>query len=161
MSEVQVRPAVLADAAGIAEVHVLAWRETYSRLLVPGELDDLEVEPRAQRWAALIAADDVEVWVATLGGRVIGWASTGRGRGRDAPRALELEGIYVLAAHHGSAVGQHLLDAAIGDAPAFLWVADDKPRATAFYHRNGFAFDGARQTHPLVRTPIDVLRMVR
>jgi len=40
-------------------------------------------------------------------------------------------------------------------------VADDNPRATAFYHRNGFEFDGARQTHPLVRTPIEVVRMVR
>ena len=161
MTGFDVRPATVDDADGIARVHIQAWRETYARLLVPGELDDLEFEPRAHRWAGLIAGEDVEVRVATLGEQVIGWASTGAGRGRDAPRPFELEGMYVLARHHGSGVGQRLLDAAIGDAPAFLWVADDNPRATAFYYRNGFTFDGARQTRPLVRTPIDVVRMVR
>jgi hypothetical protein len=30
-----------------------------------------------------------------------------------------------------------LLDAAVGSAPAFLWVAVDNPRAHAFYARNG------------------------
>ncbi|MFC5501603.1 GNAT family N-acetyltransferase [Lysinimonas soli] len=161
MSGVEVRPATVADAAGIARVHVQSWRETYTHLVEPGELDALDIEARERRWAGLIAGDEVQVWVAALDSAVVGWASTGRGRGGDAPRPLELEGIYLLAAQHGSSAGQELLDAAIGDVPAFLWVADHNPRATAFYRRNRFEFDGARQTHPLVRTPIVVRRMVR
>ena len=160
-----VRRASAEDAAGIARVHVVTWQQTYAPLVEPGELDDLPIEPRTARWAELIAGDQVEVWVAQDGDDVIGWASAGAGRGRDAPRdrelELELEGLYLLESHHGSGAGQALLDAAIGGSPAFLWVADRNPRATAFYRRNGFMFDGARQTHPLVHTPIDVLRMVR
>jgi hypothetical protein len=38
-----------------------------------------------------------------------------------------------------------LLDAAIGDRPASLWVLDDNPRAREFYRRNGFAPDGAEK----------------
>ena len=33
---VEVRPAVPGDAAGVARVHVDAWRETYTALLPPG-----------------------------------------------------------------------------------------------------------------------------
>jgi ribosomal protein S18 acetylase RimI-like enzyme len=57
-------------------------------------------------------------------------------------------GIYVAAAHHGTGVGQSLLDATAGDGPAMLWVAKDNPRAVAFYRRNGFEFDGAEQADP-------------
>jgi L-amino acid N-acyltransferase YncA len=157
----EVRRASVEDARSVAQVHVIAWQETYASLLAPGELDDLPVEPRAVRWAGLIAGEQVRVWVATASGQTIGWASVGPGRGRDAPRDRELEGLYLLADYYGSGAGQALLDAAIADSPAFLWVAERNPRATAFYQRNGFELDGARQTHPLVHTPIDVVRMVR
>ena len=63
--------------------------------------------------------------------------------GRD---VAELWGIYLLKAHHGAGLGQKLLDAALGAEPAALWVAEDNPRAQAFYRRNGFAFTGARDT---------------
>ena len=53
--------------------------------------------------------------------------------------------IYVLEGHHGTGVGQALVDAAIGDRPAYLWALDDNPRAHAFYRRNGFELDGAEQ----------------
>jgi RimJ/RimL family protein N-acetyltransferase len=54
-----------------------------------------------------------------------------------------------------------LRDAAIGDAPAYLFVADDNPRATRFYERNGFEFDGTTEEFAFVRTPIVSRRMVR
>ena len=67
----------------------------------------------------------------------------------------------MIADFHGTGAGQRLLDAAIGDAPAFLFVADRNPRAVRFYERNGFEFDGASESYPLIRTPIVSLRMVR
>lgn len=68
------------------------------------------------------------------------------GRPADDPRPTELELtlLYLLADHHGSGLGQLLLDAATGSRACFLWVADDNPRARAFYARNGFHPDGAR-----------------
>lgn len=45
-------------------------------------------------------------------------------------------------------MGQALLDETLGDGPAMLWVAKENPRATAFYLRNGFRFDGVEQIDP-------------
>ena len=83
------------------------------------------------------------IWVAEVDGEIVGWANTSGGRDDDAPRDLELEGLYVLDAHHGTGVGQALLDASIGERPAYLWAIADNPRAHAFYRRNGFELDGA------------------
>jgi ribosomal protein S18 acetylase RimI-like enzyme len=156
-----VRPAVTPDATGIALVHVAAWRETYTRLLPPGALDDLDPVARAARWIEIIGDDHTEVSVAVLDGEIVGWASASAGRDADAPRDLELEGIYVLGAHHGSGVGQALLYAAIGDRQAYLWSAADNPRAQAFYRRNGFVDDGTRSEHPLAGHPVTIARFVR
>ena len=155
-----VRPADVQDADAIAAVHVRAWQEAYAHLLPADFLAALDVDARAQRWRAIVTDPTVDVLVACVDGRVVGWASAGPGRG-DAPRDRELEGIYVLATHHGSGAGQALLDAAVGTDPAFLWVADGNPRAEAFYHRNGFARDGTVKHEPIGPTGIDAVRMVR
>ena len=155
-----VRMATVDDAAGIARVHVLAWQQTYAPLVEPGELDALSVDARAERWAANLDRG-AAAWVAEINGDVIGFGSVGGGDHDEQPRPLELGALYVIADHHGTGAGQALLDAAIGDAPAFLFVADRNPRATRFYQRNGFAFDGVTENHPLVRTPVLSLRMVR
>lgn len=67
----------------------------------------------------------------------------------------------MLADHHGSGVGQALLDAAIGDAPAYLWRAADNARAAAFSARNGFVLDGTRTVQTFGTERIDAVRMVR
>ena len=79
---------------------------------------------------------------------------------RDGPRDLELWGIYLLAEYHGSGIGQALLDAAVGDRPASLWVAEDNPRARAFYSRNGFEPDGGRRVEEEWEHMV-VVRLVR
>lgn len=160
MSGVVVRTATIGDAAGIARVHIQSWRETYSSLVEPGELDELSVQQRADRWTTNLAGGS-EVWVAEADGVVVGFAGLGGGRHEERPRPLELGALYVIAAFHGTGAGQRLLDAAIGDAPAFLFVARGNPRAIHFYERNGFEFDGASESYPLIRTPIVSLRMVR
>jgi L-amino acid N-acyltransferase YncA len=156
-----VRPAVAADAPGIARVHIAAWRETYARLLPPGALDDLDPVARAERWVEILDEGRTEVRVADVDGVIVGWASASAGRDADAPRGLELEGIYVLAEQHGTGAGQELLDALIGDRPAYLWSAADNPRAQAFYAKNGFHADGTRSEHPLAGHPVTIARFVR
>ncbi|MGR2753351.1 N-acetyltransferase family protein [Agromyces arachidis] len=155
MSAPIVRPARVADAPGIADVH---WRSHQSTYVEPGRVSREAVEAwtmrdRIQAWIAYAAISEgllpppegfhaVDVTVAVDGDRVVGWAITSGGRDADAPRPLELEGLYVLDEFHGRGVGQALLDAAVGDRPAYLWALEDNPRAHAFYRRNGFVLDG-------------------
>ena len=160
MNGVVVRTATIDDAAGIARVHIQSWRETYSPMLEPGELDELSLERRADRWSTNLAGG-TRLWVAETDGMVVGFAGLGGGDHAEHPRPLELGALYVIADSHGTGAGQRLLDAAIGDSPAFLFVARGNARAIRFYERNGFEFDGASETYPLVRTPITSLRMVR
>ena len=157
----EVRRASLDDARGIATVHVRAWQETYGHLVAAESLARLNVDQRELRWREIIPLDAARIWVATDGDAVVGFAGASTGHGSDGPGDLELDSIYVLSAHHGSGAGQRLLDAAIGDEPAFLWVAEDNPRARAFYARNRFVADGAEDTHALAGTPVRAIRMVR
>jgi L-amino acid N-acyltransferase YncA len=156
-----IRQATVSDAAGIARVHVQAWRETYAHLLPEETLADQREEPRAARWREKVGDDTTDVWVALDEDAIVGWASASPGRDSDAPHPLELEGIYVLADHYGTGAGQALLDAIIGTKSAYLWMAADNPRAAAFYRRNGFAHDGTVEARPLAGTPISVVRLVR
>src|SRR5215218_4514230 len=158
MHHARIRPATIADAPGIARVH---WDSHQTTYVEPGRVARERVETwtmadRIARWTANLAiANDVypapegfhrmAIWVAVVDGGVVGWANTSAGRDADRPRDLELEGLYVLDAHHGTGVGQALLDAAIGDRPAYLWALADNPRAHAFYRRNGFVADGTEK----------------
>jgi L-amino acid N-acyltransferase YncA len=156
-----VRTAVDADAPGIAEVHVQAWREAYAHLLPAAFLASLDPVVRPTRWRRVIADPDVTVVVAEQDGALVGWATAGPGRDEHPVRSRELEGIYVLATAYGSGAGQMLLDAVLGDVPAYLWVADDNPRAQAFYARNGFRRDGTTKTEHLGDNALVAARMVR
>lgn len=155
-----VRRALVEDAPGIAAVHVQAWRETYAGLLPSEFLEGLDVAPRTERWSTIIS-ETTDVWVALDGERIIGWLSAGPGRDVDAPRPRELEGIYVLADHYGTGAGQALLDAGLGDAASYLWIADGNPRAEHFYVKNGFARDGAAKVERIGGVDLAVVRMVR
>lgn len=138
------------DAPALADLHVATWKEAYSHLLPEDYFSDEYVTGRHRMWKHVLtdSRTDMRVRVAVKGS-IIGFAWAGPGIGVDAdepPRDRQLYAIYVLSAHYGSGVGQALLDAALEDAPAMLWVAKENPRATAFYRRNGFTFDGAEQT---------------
>lgn len=157
-----IRPARIADAPDIARVH---WDSHQTTYVEPGRVSRERVEAwtkadRVRAWTANLAIASgvypapegfhrMAIWVAEVDGRVVGWANTSAGRDADAPRDLELEGLYVLDAHHGTGVGQALLDAAVGERPAYLWALDDNPRAHAFYRRNGFVADGAEKVDAL------------
>ncbi len=158
---IDVRQAQLADARGIAEVHVQAWREAYAHLVPAENLARLSVVQRELRWTEIIPHPDAHLWVATDNGVVIGFAGGGTSLPPDPPRDLELYSLYVLASHYGTGTGQRLLDAVLGDVPASLWVADDNPRARAFYARNGFVPDGTTKMGPLAGTDILEARLVR
>ncbi|MFE4836500.1 GNAT family N-acetyltransferase [Arthrobacter sp. NPDC056691] len=142
----RVRLAAPEDAADLALLHLECWRETYAHLLSPGFMARQGTEGRLAMWRQLLDGPHAgHQFVAADGGKLVGFA--GSLPPEDGVRQqAELWGIYLLASHHGRGLGQALLDAAIGNEPAGLWVAEDNPRAQAFYRRNGFVFTGARDT---------------
>jgi GNAT superfamily N-acetyltransferase len=153
------------DAARIADLHVSTWREAYAHLLSEDYFSEAYIEGRRRMWSHILdhPRDDVTVRIAEIQGAIIGFAWVGPSvgvEGDDPPRDRQLYAIYVSAAHYGTGVGQALLDEALGEGPAILWVAKENPRATAFYLRNGFRFDGVEQVDPHAPMITDA-RMVR
>ncbi|PZU47044.1 MAG: GNAT family N-acetyltransferase [Microbacterium sp.] len=141
------------EASAIADVHVATWKEAYSDLLPDDYFSEEYVAGRHRMWQHVLThpRDDMLVRVAEADGEIVGFAWVGPGEGvngEEAPRERLLYAIYVLAAQYGTGIGQALLDKALGDGPAMLWVAKENPRATAFYLRNGFRFDGVEQVDP-------------
>ncbi len=156
-----VRVAGPEDAPALGDVHVACWREAYVHLFSPAFLAALDVHQRRRHWAQRLAAPGPgHALVAVVDERVVGLAWAAPSRDEPPVRELELVGLYLLAAHHGTGLGQALLDAALGDQPASLWMAQNNPRALAFYARNGFTPDGARKVDPS-REDLAEVRLVR
>jgi GNAT superfamily N-acetyltransferase len=139
--------------------------EAYSHLLPDDFFTDEHVQGRHQIWNPLLGnpREEWSIRIAESDEQIIGFAFTGPSVGADGQepqRNRQLFSLYVAARHHGTSVGQALLDAMAGDGPTVLWVAKGNPRATAFYLRNGFQFDGAEQTDPSAPKIVDA-RAVR
>lgn len=154
------RLAVAADAAGIAQAHIQAWRESFCEMLTPRALAELDLDEHTQMWAGHLKNPDLTTYVAEIhdaglkgaepdsegaGPEIVGFALCGVAE-RGAPRSLELKMLYLVEREKGTGLGQGLFDAAVGTAPALLWVATRNPRAKAFYAKNGFAPDGTAKT---------------
>ncbi|WP_211878695.1 GNAT family N-acetyltransferase [Pseudarthrobacter albicanus] len=141
-----VRPADSRDARRLAEIHVECWKQTYSGLLSAGFFAQQSVSDKLAIWSGILTGPR-RPWhhVAEVDGSVVGFSGTRLVSLDDSPGEIELWGIYLLKDHHGSGLGQQLLDASLGDSPAMLWVAEANTRARSFYRRNGFEVDGAQE----------------
>ncbi|MFC4555957.1 GNAT family N-acetyltransferase [Georgenia faecalis] len=140
----RIRPATADDAAGLAALQATCWRQTYAGTVPEHVLADRE-RTGLEWWQRRLAdPGGASTWVATRAGELLGFA-VAEAVGPGDVRPLRLRALYVLAQEHGTGLGQALLDTAVGDAPCFLWVAEENPRAHAFYRRNGFEPDGARE----------------
>lgn len=109
-----------------------------------------------RRWWDTVRGPDVaQAWVARdLLGEVVGVARSGPGPQSwevdlGAPAIavlLELHHIYTRRRTHGSGLGQSLLDVAVADQDAYLWILNGNSRAERFYRRNAFVPDGAEMS---------------
>ena len=159
--EFEIRAATVDDAMALGAMHVAAWREAYfPHILSEASFQVATPEARGARYAELLAANTGTTWLAVSGDEIIGHSAAVTGE-PDAPGELELTSIYVLAKAYGSGAGQALLEAAIGDRSACLWVAAENPRAIAFYLRNGFEAVGEPVRRTFILDELDELRMAR
>ena len=136
-----IRSATPEDARAIAEVHVATWRGAYGHVFPPEVLDALDVGERERLWRESLADDDIAVYIADDGDRVVGFVSVGPSR--DADGEGELYAIYVDPDAWGTGAGSALIAAgrrwlAERYPAATLWVLEDNPRARRFYEREGW-----------------------
>jgi ribosomal protein S18 acetylase RimI-like enzyme len=145
-----IRRAELADATGIAQVHVAAWRSAYRGLLPDDLLERLSIADSARRWQGRIAQPWGHIFVAEREG-IVGFAACGETRDEDVDREKvgELYVIYVHPAEWRQGLGRALLQEALrclqeeGFERVLLWVLQGNEQAIRFYERAGFEADGA------------------
>lgn len=149
---VKFRGAEPADAAAIAEVHVLAWQATYRGMIPDAHLDALSVAKGADNWRQLLADFDPPrsgALVALDDAQLLGFASFCATRDLDAALDVgEISAIYVRPDHWRRGIGRTLLQLAVdsldeaGCSSATLWVLDSNTRAREFYETAGWMPDG-------------------
>ncbi|MFW6600179.1 N-acetyltransferase family protein [Propionibacteriaceae bacterium Y2011] len=148
----RIRQATPADADAAVVTLDRIWQQAYPGLLPEAVLAAHAVRSRldeqAELWRDLMAAGEY-FWLVVDGesdDEIVGVANACIARDLDAPVALELASIHLLGVAHGTGIADRLLQVAVGDAPAYLWVLDGNERAIAFYRRHGFELDGGRKT---------------
>ena len=141
----RIRPAIPADAAALARVHVAAWRAAYRGILPDDVLAGLSVASFEERWHRSLASETRVNLVAERAGDVIGFVAFGPPRVEgDGEAETEVYGLYVAPSEWGAGAGRALwLGAAAalrerGDRSVLLWVFEANARARRFYERAGF-----------------------
>ncbi|MEU4695201.1 GNAT family N-acetyltransferase [Actinoplanes sp. NPDC023714] len=141
-----VRPAVPADAPGLATVHVLTWQAAYRGMMPQAYLDALSVAERAATWRGWLDRIAPPRAVLVLSPGVSGFVTVGAG---EDPSTGQLFAIYVLPSLWGTGCGRQLMDAGVasltasGFTSATLWVLEENVRARRFYEAAGWHWDGA------------------
>jgi ribosomal protein S18 acetylase RimI-like enzyme len=138
-----VRPAVVEDAAAIADVHVASWRTTYSGLLPEDFLGSLDEAGYEGRWRRILEDGSSRVYVAADGPDIVGFASGGRERAGESGYEGELYAIYILRDSQGRGHGRRLVQAVVGGLRELalrdmvVWVLRENAGARKFYERLG------------------------
>lgn len=139
-----IRPARLADAPGIAGVHVETWRAAYAGIIGDRYLVGLDDCAKTLSWRREILSNAAggSVLVAEVIGKrgteIVGFGSFGRRRSVALPYAGEVYTLYVAVDWQGLGVGRRLLGGLfermvkVGCDSAFLWVLSANP-ARFFY----------------------------
>lgn len=162
-----VRPAVLADAPGLARVHVASWRSAYVGLMPDAYLAELDEARFSRGWARAIEEGVSTVLVGIRDEVVQGFATFGDARDAQPVATGQLYAFNLHPVAFGSGLAAELHSVSLsmlaeaGHARAYLWVAERNPRARRFYEREGWAADGASQVEEFGGAPLTEVRYVR
>lgn len=145
MTPYALRLATPADAAGIAQVHVLSWQAAYRGLLPDELIAGLSVGIRTRQWGEWLAQPDVHLNLVACDadGRVCGFVSGCAVRGDFAPFDCEVAAIYLLPQAQGQGLGRALFEQMQqllrqrGFARLLVWVLATNLAAQGFYRRLG------------------------
>lgn len=146
MIDALVRPATLQDVAGIARVHVDAWRETYQGILPSEFLQRLSYESREDQWRRALSdpSNRTRLYVMQeTSGAIVGFVAVGPERGELEDYDGELYAIYLLQRYHGMGYGRRLFEegaSALGEhgfRSMVLWVLEANPSRGFYEHLGG------------------------
>jgi GNAT superfamily N-acetyltransferase len=152
-----IRPARPTDARAIAEVSLASRRWSYRDLLAEADLAALSVEGSTADFADGLArlGPYSAVFVAELGGRIVGYAYVLPSPDADTPaETSELGSLYVTEDVAVTGVVPALTDAAVEHARAAghrlltLWARPENGRARRFYEKYGLRPDGGERSRP-------------
>lgn len=150
MLDYAIVPAGTADAAALARVHVLSWRETYAEVLPAEFLSRMSPEAHARRWGWRLARTD-EITLAAEGAEgLVGYASGEWARGAAVEGQAEITTLYVLRRAQGFGVGRRLFEgearalAARGAKSLIVWALAENRAARGFYEHLGGIPAGGR-----------------
>jgi GNAT superfamily N-acetyltransferase len=150
--DVEVRQALLGDAAAIASIHVRASEAAYRGLLRDEVLDGHSVEQRESFWRErLTGGESPLVFVAEHDGEIVGFCGVAApSPDEDAGDSVaEIDAIHVNPDVWRAGIGRALMDAALTRLrgghwrSVTLWVLSDYRPARDFYARFGLEPDGA------------------
>lgn len=162
-SAYEIRPVTPDDAEDYVRCHVECLAETYAEIMPPEfaaqHRRDLPAAVQRTRasWAAAAAQPEPHdhAWLARdATGEAVGVVRSGAGTqawevalgAPPAPVDFQLHHLYTRARTHGTGLGRALLEVAVGDRDAYLWILHGNARADRFYRRNGFRADGAEMS---------------
>jgi ribosomal protein S18 acetylase RimI-like enzyme len=145
-SHITIREARVADAAGIARVHVDTWRSTYAGIVPASYLTALSYDQKAKKHAEWLVKPipGTKTFVADGegGASIVAFAEGGRERGGHPVYKGELNAIYVSDKYQRCGIGQQLVREvvkhlrALGLANMVTWALEDNPYAR-FYEKIG------------------------
>ncbi|MDM5293189.1 GNAT family N-acetyltransferase [Peribacillus simplex] len=105
-----IRKANVADAEGIAIVHVDCWRTTYKNIMPSDFLDKLSYGKRKDVWIENISKDGNHVYVAENNeGKVVGFISGGKRETNKVEDSGDLTAIYILEDFQRMGIGKKLI----------------------------------------------------
>lgn len=150
MEHIDIRKAILEDAAEIANVHTNSWREAYQGLIEQKFLDDrpLHFKNRFELWKKVTVNESQTTLVAeSVNHGIVGFINGTNGRDEKYKDHAEVWCIYLLQRYHGQGIGYQLLKTffeyqyQLGFRKGYLWVLDKNP-TISFYKRAGGKFMG-------------------
>ncbi len=148
MTDITVRPAVLADIADISRVFARSWKSAYRGMVDAAYLSQITDDRWIKPLSAELPAKLLDALVACCGTQTVGAVLMRRSKVTSYPDDGEIVAIYLHPDWFGKGGGQTLLDAALihlkekGFTHCVLDVLSDNQRAKRFYIKNGFHFTG-------------------
>lgn len=159
-----IRPATLHDVEQMAVVHVQSWTDAYTGLLPEATIASMTIDVRRRMWTQRLSRSTDGVWVAELGGELVGLASIGPAE--QPPQWGQLFNIYLVGSAWGRGLGSGLWDAAMagfddmGLTQRQLYVLDTNERARRFYEHKGWFHEGTVIMDDNFGAPIREVRYV-
>lgn len=139
---IDIRRAEPGDADAIAQVHLEAWRGTYSGI-IPHRALSAMINRRGPQWWASATRRMATILVIDVGGTIAGYATLGHNRSRDLPQQGEIYELYLKPEYQGVGLGRRLFAAARQKLHAHglkglvVWALEENGGALAFYQGAG------------------------